>query len=63
MKDGHHHMTPDRSVENHLQGEATGPDYETQGAQAPTTNNVVNPFSEPPKMCTQYNRFHWPEQQ
>ena len=31
---------PDRSVENHLQGEAAGPDYETQGAQAPTTNNV-----------------------
>ena len=31
---------PDRSVENHLQGEAAGPDYETQGAQALTTNNV-----------------------
>ena len=31
---------PDRSVENHLQGEAAGPDYETQGAQALTTNNM-----------------------
>ena len=29
---------PDHSVENHLQGEAAGPDNQTQGAQAPTTN-------------------------
>ena len=29
---------PDRSVENHLRGEAAGQDNQTQGAQAPTTN-------------------------
>ena len=40
---------PDRSVENHLQGEAAGPDYETQGAQAPTTNNMRIPFQNPPR--------------
>ena len=34
---------PDRSVENHLRGEAAGPDNETQGTQAPTTNtNMTN---------------------
>ena len=34
---------PDHSVENHLQGEAAGPDNQTQGAQAPTTNtNTTN---------------------
>ena len=36
---------PDRSVENHLQGEADGPDNRTQGAQAPATNtNGQNSF-------------------
>ena len=48
MKEGHHCMTPDRSVENHLQGEAAGPDNRTQGTQAPVTNtnttNVQIPF-------------------
>ena len=29
---------PDRSVENHLRGQAAGSDNQTQGAQAPTTN-------------------------
>ena len=34
---------PDHSVENHLRGEAAGPDNQTQGAQAPTTNtNTTN---------------------
>ena len=33
---------PDRSVENHLRGEAAGPDNQTQGAQAPTTNTNTN---------------------
>ena len=34
---------PDRSVENHLQGEAAGSDNQTQGVQAPTTNiNTTN---------------------
>ena len=34
---------PDRSVENHLQGQAVGSNNQTQGAQAPTTNtNVTN---------------------
>ena len=40
---------PDRSVENHLRGEAAGPDNETQGAQAPTTNNMQIPFQNPPR--------------
>ena len=44
---------PDRSVENHLQGEAAGSDNQTQGAQAPTTNtNMTNsqiPFQNPPR--------------
>ena len=39
---------PDQSVENHLQGEAAGPDNRTQGTQAPVTNtnmtNVQIPF-------------------
>ena len=30
---------PDRSVENHLRGEAPSPDNETQGTQAPATNS------------------------
>ena len=38
-------------MENHLQGEAAGPDNETQGTQAPTTNtNMTNgpiPFQNP----------------
>ena len=38
---------PDQSVENHLRGEAAGPDNETQGAQAPTTNNIQIPFQNP----------------
>ena len=42
---------PDHSVENHLRGEAAGPDNETQGTQAPTTNtNMTNgqiPFQNP----------------
>ena len=42
---------PDCSVENHLRGEAAGPDNETQGAQAPTTNtnntNSQIPFQNP----------------
>ena len=42
---------PDRSVENHLQGETASPDDETQGTQAPTTNtnmtNVQVPFQNP----------------
>ena len=42
---------PNRSVENHLQGEAAGLDNQTQGAQAPTTNtNMTNsqiPFQNP----------------
>ena len=42
---------PDRSVENHLRGEAAGPDNETHGAQAPTTNtnntNSQIPFQNP----------------
>ena len=34
---------PNRSVENHLQGEAAGSNNQTQGAQAPTTNtNATN---------------------
>ena len=34
---------PDRSVENHLRGQAVGSNNQTQGAQAPTTNtNVTN---------------------
>ena len=40
---------PDRSVENHLRGKAAGPDHETQGAQAPTTNNMQIPFQNPPR--------------
>ena len=44
---------PDRSVENHLRGEAAGSDNQTQGAQAPTTNtNMTNsqiPFQNPPR--------------
>ena len=48
MKEGHHHMTLNRSVENHLRGEAAGPDNRTQGTQAPVTNtnttNVQIPF-------------------
>ena len=39
---------PNRSVENHLRGEAAGPDNRTQGTQAPVTNtnmtNVQIPF-------------------
>ena len=42
---------PNCSVENHLRGEAAGPDNETQGTQAPTTNtNMTNgqiPFQNP----------------
>ena len=42
---------PDRSVENHLRGEAAGQDNETQGAQAPTTytntTNMQIPFQNP----------------
>ena len=38
---------PDRSVENHLRGKAAGPDNETQGARAPTTNNMQIPFQNP----------------
>ena len=34
---------PNRSVENHLQSQAAGPDNQTRGAQAPTTNtNNIN---------------------
>ena len=33
---------PDRSVENHLRGQAAGPDNPPQGAQAPTTTNTNN---------------------
>ena len=34
---------PDRSVENHLRGQAAGSNKQTQGAQAPTTTtNVTN---------------------
>ena len=33
---------PDRSVENHLRGQAAGSDNQTQGAQAPTTNTINN---------------------
>ena len=34
---------PNRSVENHLRGQAVGSNNQTQGAQAPTTNtNVTN---------------------
>ena len=34
---------PDRSVENHLQGQAASSNNQTQGAQAPTTNtNATN---------------------
>ena len=34
---------PDRSVENHLRGQAASSDNQTQGAQAPTTNiNATN---------------------
>ena len=44
---------PNRSVENHLRGEAAGLDNQTQGAQAPTTNtNMTNsqiPFQNPPR--------------
>ena len=44
---------PDRSVENHLQGETASPDDETQGTQAPNTNtnttNVQVPFQNPPR--------------
>ena len=29
---------PDRSVENHLRGQAAGPDNQARGAQTPTTN-------------------------
>ena len=32
---------PDRSVENHLRGEAPSPDNETQGTQAPATNSKM----------------------
>ena len=42
---------PDRSVENHLRGEAAGPDNGPQGTQAPATNsNMTNgqiPFQNP----------------
>ena len=42
---------PDRSVENHLQGEAAGPYNKTQGAQAPATNTHMTngqiPFQNP----------------
>ena len=42
---------PDRSVENHLRGEAAGSDSETQDTQHPTTNqNMTNnqiPFQNP----------------
>ena len=41
MKERASPYDPNRSVEDHLQGEAAGPDYETQGAQAPTTNNII----------------------
>ena len=40
---------PNRSVENHLRGEAAGPDNETQDAQVPTTNNMQIPFQNPPR--------------
>ena len=34
---------PDRSVENHLRGQVSGSNKQTQGTQAPTTNtNVTN---------------------
>ena len=33
---------PDRSVENHLQGEAAGSNIQTQSAQAPTPNKINN---------------------
>ena len=33
---------PDRSVENHLRGQAAGPENPPQGAQAPTTTNTIN---------------------
>ena len=53
MKEGHHHMTPTVQWKNHLRGEAAGPDNETQGTQAPTTNtNTTNgqiPFQNPPR--------------
>ena len=33
---------PDRSVENHLRGEAAGSNNHAQGAQAPTPNTINN---------------------
>ena len=33
---------PDRSVENHLRGQAAGSDNPPQGAQAPTTNKNID---------------------
>ena len=33
---------PDRSVENHLRGQAAGSNNQTQGAQAPTPNTINN---------------------
>ena len=36
-------------MENHLRGKAVGPDHETQGAQAPTTNKMQIPFQNPPR--------------
>ena len=44
-------MTPTVQWKNHLRGETAGPDHETQGTQAPTTNiNMTNgqiPFQNP----------------
>ena len=53
---------PDRSVENHLRGQAAGSDNQTQGAQAPTTNtnNTNNQiqFQNTQRCVPQYNWSH-----
>ena len=62
--EGHHCMTPDRSVENHLRGQAAGSDNPTRGAQAPTTNtNATNnqiQFQNTQRCATQCNWSHRP---
>ena len=51
MKEGHHRMTPIDQWKTICEVEAAGPDNETQGTQAPTTNtNTTNgkiPFQNP----------------
>ena len=58
-KEGASLYDPNQSVENHLWGEAAGPDNETQGNTSTYHQHKCGlmfqiPFQKPPRGCTQY---------